>query len=115
MYSEWTWFFSLQCPEDGSFDCFKSVWHAIIKLRIPAKAKRSSATSRKCRAEYAKVIWIEENWKKIDKLENNDHAKTIYVAWEYVYPDTRDEDRRNECSNWIHFFLTRWEAEQRAK
>ena len=34
-----------------------------------------------------------------------------YKVGETVYPDSFDEDRWNECSNGIHFFMTRREAE----
>jgi len=86
----------------------------IAKLRIPAEAKRSNATGRKCRAEYAEVLSIES----IDGEENfeegfsyREENPLCYKIGEIVRPDSFDEDRWNECSHGIHFFLTRYEAE----
>jgi hypothetical protein len=36
----------------------------------------------------------------------------IYQVGATVYPDSWDEDRWNECSHGIHFFITRKEAEE---
>ena len=50
------------CPEEGSFTGFKQAYlnntPVIVKLQIPADAKRSSATNRKCRCDKAKVLSI---------------------------------------------------------
>ena len=44
-------------PEEGSFIAFKKLQGGIIcKLLIPEDAKRSSATTRKCRASKAIVL-----------------------------------------------------------
>ncbi|MFR2916924.1 MAG: DUF5758 domain-containing protein [Acutalibacteraceae bacterium] len=48
----------LVCPERGSFTAFKKCGSYIIELLIPQDAKRCSATTRKCRASYAKVVAI---------------------------------------------------------
>ena len=42
-------FIPFNCPDTGAFIGWKKVNDYIIKLEIPAKAKRCSATSRKCR------------------------------------------------------------------
>ncbi|MGJ1042683.1 DUF5758 domain-containing protein, partial [Staphylococcus epidermidis] len=44
------------CPEEGSFFGYKKASDKIIKLCIPEDAKRSSATTRKCRCDRATVI-----------------------------------------------------------
>ena len=49
IYNEHTAFFALCCPEEGSFVGYKKAGGKIVKLQIPKTAKRSSATSRKCR------------------------------------------------------------------
>ena len=101
-------------PEKGSFIGFKKVnSFYIVELEIPAEAKRSSATTRKCRCEFAKVISITnldgtESGKTT--ITNSDYAGTDYTIGEMVYPDSFDEDRWNECSHGIHFFITRQEA-----
>jgi hypothetical protein len=110
-----TAFFDLQCPEEGSFIGFKKVrpyW--IVKLLIPEDAKRSSATTRKCRCSKAKVLSIYNMCEKsltTDKIINTDSPhKTIYKVGEMVYPDSWDDNRWNECSHGIHFFITELEA-----
>jgi hypothetical protein len=76
----------------------------IVTLRIPAKAKRVNAYgSRKCRAEYAVVV-------AGNGIAKHD-SKTEYKKGKTVRPDKFDPDPRVECSNGIHFFITREEAE----
>ncbi len=113
-YNEWTAFFALQCPEEGSFIAFKKVNDiAIVKLLIPEDAERSSATTRKCRASKAKVLdiyRIDDKSFKLISITNTSYATTEYRVGEMVYPDRWDENRWNECSHGIHFFLTEQEA-----
>lgn len=49
---------SLACPSEGSFIGWKVVDGCLIKLLIPEDAKRSSATTHKCRCDKAKVLEI---------------------------------------------------------
>lgn len=78
----------------------------IVKLLIPAAAARSHAFGRKCRCEYAEVI------EAPDGAYTDAHGpRTEYRVGEVVKPDKWDEDWTNECSNGIHFFITRLEAE----
>lgn len=104
----------IACPEEGSFIGFKKVGGYIIKLEIPAEAKRCSATSRKCRCEYAKVLSITNldgsDSGLTDVVNNAYYHKTLYKVGEIVKPDSFDEDRWDECSHGIHFFITRQEA-----
>ena len=112
-YNERTAFFALVCPEEGDFIAWKKVGDAIIKLRIPAEAKRSSATTRKCRCEFAEVLELQRldgTPYNDDKVVNNNYVKTIYKVGEIVHSDSWDNDRWNECSHGIHFFITRDEA-----
>ena len=112
-YNERTAFFALVCPEEGDFIAWKKVGDAIIKLRIPAEAKRSSATTRKCRCEFAEVLELQNldgTTYKDDKVVNDNYVKTIYKVGEIVRPDSWDDDRWNDCSHGIHFFMTRDEA-----
>ena len=98
----------LVCPEYGSFTGWKKCWNnVIVKLFIPSKARRSSATSRKCRAEYAKVLEIYGAEEGISTYDNN----VIYRKGETVKCDKWEEDRWIECSGGIHFFITELEAE----
>jgi len=81
--------------------------NVIVKLSIPAEAKRSHAFGRKCRAEFADVIEIFG----ADKAVSNYDNKATYEVGKRIYPDCFDEDWQDECSNGIHFFITRIEAE----
>ena len=83
----------------------------ICKLEIPPEAKRSNATGRKCRCEYAKVIEIWDGDKQVDVGYSNWDTEFQYKVGEIVRPNQWDDNRWNECSNGIHFFLTRVEAE----
>ena len=51
-----TAFYPLQCPDSGSYIGYKKASGLVVELEIPADARRSSATSRKCRASKAKVL-----------------------------------------------------------
>lgn len=101
------------CPEECSFVGWKKVNDKIVKLEIPAEAKRNSATSRKCRCEFAKVIGIFELDGKPScetKVINSNYQECVYELGKLVYPDSFDENRWNECSHGIHFFMQRQEA-----
>ena len=107
-YNETTAFFALQCPEEGSFVAWKKCRNdVIVKLLIPEDAKRSSATSRKCRASRAIVLDVIGAEKAIS---TNDES-FAYEAGKEVVPDSFDDDRWKEYSHGIHFFVTRKEAE----
>ncbi|WP_136244885.1 pentapeptide repeat-containing protein [Mycobacterium intracellulare] len=80
----------------------------IVELHIPEKAKRSNASGRKCRAEYAEVVAIHGAEEAISQHDPD----FIYRVGETVRPTAPfDEDRWNECAPGIHFYLTREEAE----
>ena len=79
----------------------------IVKLLIPAKAKRSHAFGRKCRASYAKVIEVIGAKVGISQLDNT----TKYIKGRIVKCNKWNEDWREECAGGIHFFITRIEAE----
>ena len=116
-YKEKTELFPLQCPEKGSFIGYKSAITergriGVVELLIPEEAKRSSATSRKCKCSKAKVLSITS----IDGAVNYSLAHSvfnenfIYRVGETIEVKDFDEDRWNECSTGIHFFITRGEA-----
>lgn len=113
---ERTAMYHLACPEEGAFVGFKKCNGAeecvLVKLEIPEDAKRSSATTRKCRCSKAKVISITgiESGKEYDLAFSQHNIKFVYRVGEMVVPDSFDEDRWNECSNGIHFFVTKHEA-----
>jgi len=79
----------------------------IVKLKIPMEAKRSNASGRKCRAEWAEVISIDGS----DVGISSHDGETEYRAGAKVVANKWDDNRWNECSTGIHFFITREEAE----
>ena len=108
-----TSFFQLQCPEIGAFIGWKKAGNYIIKLEITENAKRSSATTRKCRCSEARVISIENidgSNSGFQEVTSNYDSSFIYRVGKIVKVDNFDEDRWNECAPGIHFFITREEA-----
>ena len=108
---------TMTCPSDGAFVGWKKAWHGdehvIVKLRIPEDAKRSSATGRKCRCDKAQVLAIFDQYgKEIETAHSDRDSGFVYKTGEIVVPDSFDDDRWNECSHGIHFFITRNEAEE---
>ena len=104
----------MACPSDGAFIGWKKVGRYLVKLEIPEDAKRSSATANKCRCDKAKVLDIvcisEYKPLNLKEITNYKYAKTTYKVGEMVYADSFDEDRWNECSHGIHFFINRQDA-----
>ena len=105
-------FYPLTCPEKGEYTAFKKADEKIVELRIPADAKRLSATGRKCRANKAVVISI--TTLEGDPAGNevrSDHDKDfVYRVGETVEVQNFDENRWNECAPGIHHYITREEA-----
>ena len=106
--------FYLACPEEGAFIGFKKCrGERIVKLFIPEDAKRSSATSRKCRCSKASVLDIvNQDGTHPDTAVSGRLAVFTYRVGETVEVPDFDEDRWEECAAGIHFFLTRAEAEE---
>lgn len=108
-------FFHLQCPEKGAFIAWKKLASGCIaKLEIPASAKRSSATTLKCRASKAKVLAIyNDKGRKILQGKSAYDDDFVYNVGATVTPkDPFDLNRWKECTSGIHFFLTRQLAEE---
>ena len=112
-FNELTSGFSLACPETGAFTAYKKLCDdKIAELVIPECAKRSSATTRKCRCSKAYVKSITN----FDGTENfvNGHSQYDesfeYIVGQYVEVSDFNDNRWNECSSGIHFFITRAEA-----
>jgi len=113
-YNESTSFFALQCPEKGSFIGYKIAHNKIVELEITEDAKRSSATSRKCRCSKAKVLSITsiDGTQSYQQVLSNKDNNFYYNVGEIVEVKDFDENRWEECSTGIHFFITKKEAEQ---
>lgn len=94
------------CPEIGSYEAWKKCDdNKLVKLLIPEDAKRSSATTRKCRASCA--ICLEGE------------GQTVYQGHVTVYSPGKkvesfngfNEDRWVECGEGIHHFVNKEDAE----
>ena len=108
-----TAFYPLQCPETGSFIGYKKASGYIIELEICADAKRSSATSRKCRCSKAKVLSItnlDGSESGLTEVRSDYSKEFVYCVGEIAEAPGFDENRWNECTAGIHFFITRGEA-----
>ena len=105
----------LACPSDGAFIGWKKIGKYLVKLEIPEDAMRCSATTNKCRCDKAKVLDIscindDHSPRNLQEITNFKFHETIYKVGEMVYPDSFDEDRWNECSHGIHFFINKQDA-----
>ena len=106
------------CPQGEIIGWKKLRNSKLAKLIIPAEAERSNATGRMCRAEYAFV----ENIFNIYGRNGDDplievpcgtsmyDSNFVYMVGKIVHPGKWDDNRWNEVSNGIHFFITREEA-----
>ena len=104
--------YNLACPEEGSFIGYKKVGKYIVKLLIMEDSKRNSATTLKCRCDKAKVLDIEkiDTGEKIESTPSDYDINFIYKVGEIVKVDNFDENRWNECSTGIHFFMNKQNA-----
>lgn len=108
----------MDCPETGSFIGWKKVFADfdfkkgfLVELEIPEDARRSSALGSKCRCDKAKVLSITNIYtgEKVSEVVSSYYA-CKYTVGETVYPDSFDENRWNECTHGIHFFMNDSEA-----
>ena len=103
----------ISCPDTGAFTAWKKARGYIVQLEIPAEAKRVSATTRKCRCNMAKVVAIQNidgTDSGLSEVRSGYDHNFIYKIGETVVVDNFDDNRWNECSTGIHFFITRQEA-----
>ena len=105
-------FYPLTCPEKGEYTAFKKAGGKIVELRIPADAKRLSATGRKCRANKAVVVSITEldGTPAGNEVCSDYDSSFVYRVGETVEVQNFDENRWNECAPGIHHYITREEA-----
>lgn len=113
VHDESTKFFDLHCPAEGAFLGYKKCFNdRLVQLLIPEDAKRSSATMNSCRCSKAKVLTIksfdyqeeyEEAWSLVDE-------NFVYRKGQWVEVPDFDEDRWNDSTTGIHFWMTREEA-----
>ena len=105
-------FIPFACPSDGAFIGWKKVRNCLVQLEIPEDARRQSATGTKCRCDKAKVLGIVdlETNEVQERVTNNNYSQLDYIVGEMVYPDSFDDNRWEECSHGIHFFINKQEA-----
>ncbi len=103
------------CPQVGSFYAWKAGKNnTIMKIYIPASAERTSCLiNRKCRCSKARLIMAwDSKGNKIKECKNwNTHYPTVYKVGEWMIPNSYNSNIRIDCSNGIHFFITKEEAE----
>lgn len=109
----------MACPDTGSFIGWKKAMlhplgmkYVMVKLEIPEDARRSSAGGRKCRCDKAKVLSITDlsgttSYPEAFSIYDSDFK---YVVGKTVSVDNFDDNRWNECSAGIHFFINRDEV-----
>ena len=109
--------YSIACPETGSFIGYKKAVSGkivkIIKLQICEDAKRSSATTKKCRCSKALVLAIENmdgSDSGLQEIESHFDPCFIYRVGEIAEVYNFDDNRWNECAPGIHFFMDRQNA-----
>ena len=111
-------FYPIACPEIGAFVGWKKArvktggHECIVKLGITEDAVRSSATGRKCRCSKATVLEIQDlEGNVLEQAAVSDRdCNFSYIPGTVVSVLDFDENRWNECSTGIHFYITREEA-----
>ena len=112
-HNEGTGFLLSQCPSEGSFVAWKKASDYIVKLLVCEDAKRSSATTLKCRCSKATVLAIENcdgTEAEVNSVNSNHDNSFVYTIGQTIEVKDFDEDRFNECSSGIHFFIARESA-----
>ena len=94
-------------PEGQIVGWKKCCDEVIVKLSIPAEAKRSHAWGRKCRAEYVEVLEVFG----ADAGVSLHDGVTMYRPGETVRCDSWNDDWTVECGGGVHFYLSKIEAE----
>ena len=104
--------YNIACPEEGSFIGYKKANGCLIKLLILEDSKRSSATTIKCRCDKAKVLDIIniKTGEKINSVASGYDEDFIYTVGEIVRVNNFDNDRWNEYTTGIHFFMNKENA-----
>jgi hypothetical protein len=106
--------YPIACPETGSFIGYKKAgYEYIVKLQICGDAKRSSATTKKCRCSKALVLSIENidgSDSGLQEIESDFDSRFVYRVGEIAEVFDFDDNRWDECAPGIHFFMDRQDA-----
>lgn len=98
----------VQLPQ-GSLVVWKCLRGGLAKLEIPYAAKRTGClASQMCRAEYARVLWLENG----ESDRDNRTGRTIYTVGDMVHASGYSDDIRVPHGPGIHFVLHKWQALQ---
>ena len=99
---------------EGEFIAWKKLPNGLIaKLKILEDSKRSRSTGDKCRCDKCLVLEFQNKDGSISgekTYTNNKYTECIYEVGKIVYADSWDENRWDECSHGIHFFIDRQSA-----
>ena len=99
---------------EGEFVAWKKLENGlIVKLKILEDSKRSRSTTDKCRCDKCLVLEFQnQDGSKSDlkTFTNKNYSECTYTVGEIVKADSWDENRWNECSHGIHFFIDRQRA-----
>ncbi|WP_417398982.1 pentapeptide repeat-containing protein [Hominenteromicrobium sp.] len=112
-YNENTALLAMACPQKGAFIGYKKANGYIVELLILEDARRSSATTRKCRCDKARVLSItnlDGQDVGVDHVCSSRTNTFIYRIGSVVEEPEFCTDRWKECAPGIHFFITREEA-----
>ena len=106
--------YPIACPETGSFIGYKKASYGyIVKLQICKNARRSSATTKKCRCSKALVLAIENrngSYSGLQEIESIYNTSFVYRVGEIAEVPDFDDNRWHECAPGIHFFMDRQDA-----
>ena len=107
----------MACPDKGSFIGYKKAYsnkmdYVIVELKIPEDARRSSAFGRKCRCDKAIVLDIysldgERHFLEAKSIHDENF---IYRVGKIMEEPNFNENRYEECTSGIHFFINKQEA-----
>lgn len=102
-------------PETGAFIAWKKLQSgSIAQLLIHEDAECTGGiASRKCRVSKAKVLSIvDAHGKKVKSGKSLYDSNVIYRVGKTVTPDFYDPNPFIDCSNGIHCFISKGEAER---
>ncbi|MQS89904.1 pentapeptide repeat-containing protein [Companilactobacillus mishanensis] len=106
--------FRMHCPEKGAFLGYKKCFNfKIVKLLIPADARRTSATANSCRCDKAKVMTIDDMYthEPYDEAISYVDPNFIYRQGHWIEANNFNPNRWVDSTGGIHYWMTREEAE----
>ena len=105
--------YKMVCPETGAFLAWKTCFNTrLVRLLIPADARRTSSTLNTCRCDKAKVLAVTDPTEtiKFDEAVSYVDGDFVYKVGEMAYAKGFNPDRWRDSTGGIHFFMTKEEA-----